>query len=134
MILEEGLFAHLKKAKIAASIYGQLRGDRLPAVVYTLISDPVTTSLPNVDQIRASRYQIDCYSRKYLQVKQLAKDVTDALHHYKGLLGDYPVQGIFLENRVDGFEPQANFHRQILTFVIYHHADPRRQSLPPVDP
>ena len=121
MILEEGLFAHLKQAKISASLYGQLRGDRMPAVVYTLISDPVTTSLPNVDQVRASRYQIDCYSRKYLQVKQLAKDVIDALHKHTGLLGDYPVQRIFLENRMDGFEPQANFHRQVLTFVIYHH-------------
>ena len=119
MILEQGLFDHLKK-HINASIYGQLRGEKLPAVVYTLISSPVTTSLPIVDQIHESRYQIDCYTRKYLQVKQLAQQVIDALHQHQGALGDYPVQLCLLENRQDGFEDQARLHRQILSFVIYH--------------
>ena len=118
MLLEQGLFDHLKQ--LPASIYGQLRGERLPAVVYTLISDPVTTSFQVVDQIRESRYQIDVYNRKYLQVKQLAQQVVAALHQYTGSLGGYPVQRVFLENSVDGFEDNAKLHRQILTFVIYH--------------
>ena len=119
MTLEEGLFAHLKKS-LNASIYGQLRGDRLPAVVYTLISDPVEISLSIVDQIRESRYQIDCYTRKYLQAKHLAEQVTQALHQHKGLLGEVPIQLALLENRQDGFEDNAKLHRQILSFVIYH--------------
>lgn len=119
MTLEEGLFAHLKHS-LNASIYGQLRGDRLPAVVYSLISDPVELSLSVVDQIHESRYQIDCYTRKYLPVKQLAEQVIQALHQYKGLLGDVPIQLARLENRHDGFEEGAKLHRQILSFVIYH--------------
>ncbi len=119
MTLEQGLFDHLKH-HLPASIYGQLRGDRLPAVVYTLVSSPVETSLPIRDQVRASRYQIDCYTRKYLQVKELAKKVIEALHQHKGTLGNYPIQLALLENQQDGFEEKATLHRQILSFVIYH--------------
>lgn len=120
MKLEEGLFNYLKTAIPSASIYGQLRGERLPAVVYTLISDPVSISLCAVDQIHESRYQIDCYTRKYQQVKQLAFQVTRALHNKTGTLGDYPIQRVLLENTMDNFEENAKLHRQILTFVIYH--------------
>jgi len=119
MTLEEGLFDHLR-TQLPASIYGQLRGDRLPAVVYTLVSRSAETSLPIVDQVRESRYQIDCYTRKYLQVKQLARKVIDALHQHRGALGDYPIQLCLLENQQDGFEEKATLHRQILSFVIYH--------------
>ena len=119
MQLEEGLFNYLKSA-VPASIYGQLRGDRLPAVVYTLISDPVTISLCAVDQIHESRYQIDCYTRKYQQVKQLAQQVIQALHNHTNSLAGYPIQRVLLENTMDGFEDNVKLHRQILTFVIYH--------------
>ena len=119
MILEQGLFDHLKQ-HLNASIYGQLRGEHLPAVVYTLISSPVETSLSLVDQIRESRYQIDCYTRKYLQVKQLASQVINALHQQREMLGSYPIQLCLLESQQDGFEEKARLHRQILSFVIYH--------------
>ena len=119
MILEQGLFDHLKQ-HTQASIYAQLRGDRLPAVVYTLISDPVTVSTPGVEQVHASRYQIDCYHRKYIQVKQLAVQVQAALHQRRESLGSYPIQLCLLENRQDGFVEQAGLHRQLLEFVIYH--------------
>lgn len=122
MQLEEGLFNYLKSA-VHASIYGQLRGDRLPAIVYTLISDPVTISLCAVDQIHESRYQIDCYTRKYQQVKQLAQQVIQALHNHTNSLAGYPIQRVLLENTMDGFEDNAKLHRQILTFVIYHNGD-----------
>ena len=122
MQLEEGLFNYLKTA-VPASIFGQLRGDRLPAVVYTLISDPVTISLCAVDQIHESRYQIDCYTRKYQQAKQLAKQVIQALHNHTNSLAGYPIQRVLLENTMDGFEDNAKLHRQILTFVIYHNGD-----------
>ena len=123
MQLEEGLFNYLKSAIPTASIYGQLRGDRLPAVVYTLISDPVTISLCAVDQIHESRYQVDCYTRKYQQAKQLAQQVIRALHNHINNLGGYPIQRVLLENTMDGFEDNARLHRQILTFVIYHNGD-----------
>ncbi len=119
MILEQGLFDHLKNT-LNASIYAQLRGDRLPAVVYTLISDPITESLPGVEQIHESRYQIDCYTRKYIQVKELAQKVTNALHQYTGSLGGYPIQRVMKENQQDGFDEKTTLHRQILSFVIYH--------------
>ena len=119
MILEQGLFDHLKHS-LNASIYAQLRGSQLPAVVYTLISDPVTESLPGVEQIHESRYQIDCYHRKYIQVKELAQKVIKALHRHTGALGDIPVQRVLLENQQDGFDEKSTLHRQILSFVIYH--------------
>lgn len=108
------------KHHLNASIYGQLRGEHLPAVVYTLISSPVETSLSLVDQVRESRYQIDCYTRKYLQVKQLAQQVINALHQQQGTLGGYPIQLCLLESQQDGSEEQPRLHRQILSFVIYH--------------
>ena len=120
MHLEEGLFNYLKTAIPTASIYGLLRGPQLPAVVYTLISDPVSISVSAVDQIHESRYQIDVYTRKYLQTKQLAHQVARALHNHTADLGGYPVQRVLLENTMDGFEEHAKLHRQILTFVIYH--------------
>lgn len=120
MHLEEGLFNYLRTAIPSASIYGLLRGPQLPAVVYTLISDPVTSSFQCVDQIRESRYQIDVYTRKYLTVKDMALQVCNALHNHTGDLGGYPIQRIWLENTMDGFEENAKLHRQILTFVIYH--------------
>ncbi len=123
MQLEEGLFNYLKSAISSASIYGQLRGDRLPAVVYTLISDPVSISVSAVDQIHESRYQIDVYTRKYLQSKQLAHQVVKALHNRINDLGGYPIQRVLLENTQDSFEENAKLHRQIMTFVIYHNGD-----------
>ena len=120
MILEEGLFDHLK-THVNAHIYAQLRGDKLPAVVYSLTSRPIEVSLSDVDQIRESRYQIDCYHRKYIQVKQLAQQVISALHHYSGSLGGCPVQRVYLEDQRDGFEEMVKVNRQILAFVIYHY-------------
>lgn len=120
MRIEEGLFNYLKTAIPTASIYGLLRGPQLPAVVYTLISDPVTISLSAVDQIHESRYQIDVYTRKYLQTKQLAHQVARALHNHTDDLGGYPIQRVLLDNTMDSFEESAKLHRQILTFVIYH--------------
>ena len=120
MHLEQGLFNYLKTAIPSASIYGLLRGPQLPAVVYTLISDPVTTSFQCVDQIHESRYQIDVYTRKYLTVKDMALQVCNALHNHTGDLGGYPIQRVLLENTMDGFEENAKLHRQILSFVIYH--------------
>ena len=119
MILEQGLFDHLKHS-MNASIYAQLRGNQLPAIVYTLISDPVFESLPGVEQVHETRYQIDCYHRKYIQVKELAQKVINALHRQTGELGGYPIQRMLLENRQDGFDDKASLHRQILSFVIYH--------------
>ena len=118
-LLEQGLFDHLKH-RLPASIYAHFRGDRLPTVVYTLVSRFSDISLPILDQVRESRYQIDCYTRKYLPAKQLAQKVIDALHQHRGALGDYPIQLCLLENQQDGFEEKATLHRQILSFVIYH--------------
>lgn len=123
MLLEQGLFHYLKTAIPSASIYGQLRGPQLPAIVYTLISDPVTISISAVDQVHESRYQIDVYTRKYQHVKTLAFQVANALHNHTGTLGDYPIQRALLENTMDGFEENAKLHRQILTFVIYHNGE-----------
>ena len=119
MILEQGLFDHLKHS-VNASIYAQLRGEKLPAVVYTLISDPVFVSLPGVEQVHETRYQIDCYHRKYVQVKALAQKVINTLHRQTGDMGGFPVQRVLLENRQDGFDDKSTLHRQILSFVIYH--------------
>lgn len=123
MQLEEGLFKYLKTAIPNASIYGPLRGPALPAVIYTLISDPVSISISAVNQIHETRYQIDVYTRKYLQSKQLAQQVARALHNHTDNLGGYPIQRVLLENTIDGFEDNAKLHRQILTFVIYHNGD-----------
>lgn len=123
MMLEEGLFKYLKTTLPTASIYGLLRGPQLPAVVYTLISDPVSISVSAVDQIHESRYQIDAYTRKYLQSKQLAHQVARALHNHTGDLGGFPVQRVLLDNTMDAFEESARLHRQIMTFVIYHNGE-----------
>lgn len=123
MHLEEGLFKYLKTAIPNASIYGLLRGPALPAVIYTLISDPVSISVSAVDQIHESRYQIDVYTRKYLQAKQLAHQVARALHNHTDNLGGYSIQRVLLENTQDSFEENAKLHRQILTFVIFHNGD-----------
>lgn len=123
MHLEEGLFKYLKTAIPNASIYGLLRGPALPAVIYTLISDPVSISVSAVDQIHETRYQIDVYTRKYLQSKQLAHQVVRALHNRINDLGGYPIQRVLLENTQDSFEENAKLHRQIMTFVIYHNGE-----------
>ena len=73
-----------------------------------------------MEQVHETRYQIDCYHRKYIQVKELAQKVINALHRKTGELGGYPIQRMLLENCQDGFDEKATLHRQILSFVIYH--------------
>ncbi|PJE80691.1 hypothetical protein CI610_00352 [invertebrate metagenome] len=119
MRLEESLFHHLQ-ASVQASIYANLRGDKLPAVVYTLVSDPVTMSLSNVEQVHTSRYQVDCYHRNYAKVKKLAEQIKDALHLKSKNLAGYPIQLVVMENRQDGYVEQAGLFRQMMEFVVYH--------------
>ena len=119
MILEQELARHLKE-NLSANVYAQVRGEDLPAVVYRLDSDEVRVSINGTDQVREPRIQIICYSSDYFEAKKLSVQVIDSLHKLTGLLGDFPIQLILLENREDTLEDETDIHQLSLLFVVYH--------------
>ena len=118
-MIEQAFYKALKAVNVSG-VYASVRGDNVPAVVYTLISSLKNISVTRKPQITKSRFQVDCYAQSYQSAKNMAASIVQSLHN-QTQLGTFSVQLILLEDQRDQYEQSAEIHRQLLQFVIYHH-------------
>ena len=93
-----------------------------PLVRYQRIT---TTRTANIDGTKAGptefMLQLDCMAKSYSEAKQLAKNVMDTLHTYRGAWGSYQCQFCMLESESDFEEQDGDDYTHWVSqrYVIY---------------
>lgn len=110
-MVEEFIYDRLKESGtvtniVGTKIYPQLapQNAALPYVTYQRIDTPRLRSLDGPVGLASPRVQIDCWSARYKEAKQLGEAIRKMLDGFKGSYGGEVVQGVFLEDERDAFE------------------------------
>lgn len=136
MSWREGLFAHLTANAGVAALIGdrvypgrldKAKSDqdpgvpgKLPAITYFRVSTQRTLTNSGPHPYQAPRVQVNCFGRTPDEANDLGDAVIAALQGFKGLMGAQPVKLVENVGDLDDFEPQAEYNRRILDFVIHH--------------
>lgn len=84
-----------------------------PYMVYTRVASQPEITLNSKEPIQNTRVQIDCFDNSYVGVQTLARRVNTAML-------DWEVQNVPVLEQ-DRFDSDANLHRVILDFSIWHY-------------
>lgn len=88
----------------------------LPAVAFFCVSG---IGHHDID-VAYPRYQFSCFSPRYLEAKQVAGEIKNALKRFKGDMGGTRViQGVF-ENQYEQYEKDTNLYHIAVDFKIIH--------------
>jgi hypothetical protein len=99
------------------------RDPGLPFVTYQRISTPRELSHDGDQHYAEARVQINAWATRtdtasgYLQAKQLADEVRQTLHGFKGTAGGVTVGMILITNDRDDRDPQRSLERVMLDAV-----------------
>ena len=117
MSTEVLLYQHLKgnnelKNLISTRIFPLIIPEKstMPCIVYTVINDKDNASLQGDIYSNDVTVQIDCYSSKYAQVKEVKEAVKEALYKFSYYPHDL--------NSMDIYEEDTKLHRQSINFKI----------------
>lgn len=88
-----------------------------PAVVYQCTNSRfIHTFQEWRDGLVRSDYQIDCYAKSAATAETLAAAVVAVLGSYT----THPIKQVMLDNRMNLFEPDTEYHRVYLSFLVWH--------------
>lgn len=129
-MIEAGLAARLSgfvglSALIADRVFPlvipqQGAAQRMPCVVYQLVSRDRAMRFCATDEMVQAQYQIDAYARSYLDCKTVAVQVIAALLDFRGAMGDQSVHQVSLDSEIDVMDPEPGLYRVSMTFSIWH--------------
>lgn len=130
MSIEAALVAELKAhAGLAALIGTRIYPLKLPqsatfpAVTYQRISGPRVSCMGG-DSLAHPRFQFDCWATGYLDALDVAAQVRAALQRTSGTIGSgsNTASGvaIYLINEIDDYEPDTEYYRVTLDFIVWH--------------
>lgn len=94
-------------------IFPMTRGSaQTPAITYFTVSDTPLLAMGHAKAFGPVRIQISCWSSLYLEAKEMAKAVRDALRGYSNPGGTPPVHRVVIEAEgPDLYEPDtAKYH------------------------
>ena len=119
MTIEKSLRDHL--STVTAFIYFLvLPQDRtLPALTLQLDSSRRQYSVDGASHYPA-RFQVDCWADTYAQVKNLHSQVVARLNGYTGDLGDHYVDGVTIEQELDGYEADTKLYRVTVWIELFY--------------
>lgn len=80
-----------------------------PYVIYRVISDVSNQCLGGVTFENDARFQIDCWSTKYSEVKAIKEAVLNAIEGFKSSYGI---------NVMDDYEDETLLYRQLIDFKL----------------
>ena len=110
---------------VATRVYAQTapQGRALPFITYTRVSGMHYHDMTGIEGLANVRVQVDCWSDKYAQVKQLAERVRLALDGHQGDVGTFDVRSVLLESDNDAFVSpfrgeDTGVHRQSMDFQV----------------
>lgn len=126
MAIESDLYTHLINDSGVSGIVGDRvyplrlpQGFTLPAISYQRISGDRAKDLQGSTGHTSPRIQIDCWTKKYSDLKNLAEKVRLSLDRFTGNLGGGQyVQHVSLEGETENFEDDTEIQRISLDFYI----------------
>lgn len=77
----------------------------LPYVILSRISAQRILSFAGYSGLTAPRVQVDCYATTYTQVRKMADVIRLAINGFRGTVLGKEIQGVFLEDDRDSYEP-----------------------------
>lgn len=126
-MIEPGLVSYLSAHPLVTTLVGTRvyplelpQGVTLPAITYQRISGPRVRSQSGPSGLAHPRIQLNCWARDYAGAVQLADVVRRALDGYRGAMGSTIVQASFLDNDLDGHEPDTGLWRRTLDVILWH--------------
>lgn len=92
---------------------------QLPCLVYQRVGTNRDKSFCSTDTLANVQLQIDLYSVSYKTVKELARDVRQALVDYTGSMGDTHVDKVFIDVEFDQIETDTGLYRVSQTYTFW---------------
>jgi len=95
----------------------------MPAVHFSRVSGERTYTMDGKDPLTLARFQFESYSRKTPEeVKSLSEAIRKALEFFKGMIGTFEIQRIFLESDSDlnNFTQETELFRYTQDFLIHY--------------
>lgn len=86
----------------------------LPALTYTQISKIRTYTYEGEAELWTERVQLDVWTTTYEQATSVAGAITSALSGYKGAMWNVDVEAAFIDNEIDGYEPDTRRRRKLI--------------------
>ncbi len=130
MNIEQALTAYLKAhAALAALIGGRVYPQRLPqdpvlpAVTYTVISDPREHTHAGPAGLAHPRVQLDAWAGTTSQAREVARELRRALDGYRGVMGPAPgvrVDKALVVGGLDDYEEATGRARRSIDVMLSH--------------
>ena len=126
-LFAEGMFSYLSTGGTDAGtrIYPNAlpQGVVLPAIRYTLVSDPPERTHSGPSQLHHPKYQLDCVmdgNEAYLNAHKLANQIIALVDGYVGAMGDYTVHAGFKDERRDSFDSETGRYAVQVDLIFWH--------------
>ena len=126
-IFVEGLFDFLSDSGLSCGsrIYPSTlpQGVTLPAIVYSLVSNPPEMTQSGPSSLRYPKYQLDCYADgedAYLDAARLADQVITVIDGYTGLMGSITVHAGFRDEMRDNHDPETSRYWVSVDVILWH--------------
>lgn len=127
-LFSEGLFTYLSNGGTSAGmrIYPNTlpQGVTLPAIRYTLVSNPSEHTHSGPSSLKNPKYQFDCVAdgdEGYRDAHILAEEVIVLLDGYRGPIGAFTCQAGFQDAERDDYDPETGRHAVQVDVIIWHH-------------
>lgn len=97
------------------------QGVTFPAVTYHRVSSQPVSAFGADTGLEAARFQVSAWSdsRTPLAAHDVAVEIRAALQRFRGTQTGIVIQGIFLENQIDLYEPDTEVWQVALDFMVH---------------
>jgi len=127
MILEEDIVTYLKTVEAISYINGQIygvyrpQGERpLPELLITRTLTARQDTFCGVSNLANADMQIDVYGSGVSEAAALAQALRLALKNFSGVMGDTPVEKVFLSNEFTSFDSDPGTVRVIQLYNFWY--------------
>ncbi len=116
----------LEDSKIQSAVSGRIgplplpQGTKKTSITYMQVGRDDGQTQTGADCLSANRWQIDVWSRRYGDMRELGELVRRRLNGYDGPMGGLTRVSFFMENRQETFEDESKLHRGILDFTVWY--------------
>lgn len=124
-LVDEAIRTYLLSANPVLALVGSrvypsflAQGSSFPAITVTEIDCVPAQTLAMASGLFSARFQFDCYAKRVLDAKILAKTVRQALDGLKGVFSGVSVNAVIFSNQFDTYEPDTELFRVSQDFNI----------------
>lgn len=90
----------------------------IPCVVYQIISDPRAYTHEGDTNAPVTRMQLTVWASTYGSLTNVCEAIKDTVSGYRGLMGACEVNGVFIANEVDEYQPDTKLYDRRIDLLI----------------